>query len=706
MKNLKQKIIFCAAIILAVLLAACSSPFNAPPAGAGNVIIRIAVGNGRTILPEAVTFSRYALTVAKKGGSNLPVPSDLSGITGSGISITLDEGEYTVTVKAYQSIGGKDYLAAQGSKTVTINSDSTETAVVIELKPLDLLNGGNGFFSYDITLPNASYEPYTAVLNLKSSLWGYDEEFDLKDSAASSAPIRLDAGYYELFISLTKENLKAGEYAAVHIYSGMETKAVLDMSNGFATINLDTLQKVIDDVTKELARVDSGDIKISTNGSDVMLGTLWVTQSAVTALRTALTTAQGVIDNPPEKQSPVNAARQNLEMALTTFRSNAKQGAKFENATWTGLLTEVATPATITTGNNNSCTISIPLAGYTNSTGAYSVADGKVSFSAGGGVLATATVEGNNLILSFPKPVLGLSAATLTKGTPSSPKSDIESLYSGIWSNTGTQPALTYISAENWTFSLPSDSGKKGSGKIIRVYDRKAAFVKPDGTVFAVAKVATEKAELTGNTLTVYPVSGGSHALTLTPFPNPFVGNWQGGSTIGGTLYAGITTWTLENASGAVLVSGEYVWNGSEAYFLGTNGVRFATGTINSAKNSVTVVVNNPASSFTAGQSQAFTLITSPFIGTWKATIAVVATVTAKVTTNTFDISANVTDLKVTDQFTWRTVNGVRKGNFYLNGYSYGVGELNSAGTEIKVTLDEPLDAPVVGVIQTLTLKK
>jgi len=694
MKNLKQKIILCVGIILTGLIVACSNPFIEPAAydeDTGNVIIRIAGSNERTILPEAPVFSRYELKVTGTGAP--AAPSDLSGLTGNGVSITLPAGTYTVTVKAYRLVSGTNYIAAQGSKSVTVNAGPEKTAVVIDLKPLNpLTDQGDGFFSYNITLPSGDKVPDTATLNLKSTLLNYDQTFNLKTSAASSAPIKLQAGYYEMFISLKRSTTTAGEYAAVHIYSGMETKAVLDLKNGFATINLDTLQKVIDDVKKELASM-----KVSTNGADVLVGTLWVTQNAVNILNTALSEAQALITSPPDKQAPVNTARQNLETALATFKSSAKQGTKFENATWTGLMTEVATPVTVTTSNNNVCVISIPLAGYTNSSGGYQVAgDGKVTFSVQGATLATGTVSGNNLTLSFPKAILGVSQVTLTKGTPATPKSDIEYLYSGIWSNS-TQPALTYISGENWAFSIPG--GTKAEGAVIRVYDRKAAFYKKDGTCFAVGKVAIEQAERVGNSLTIYPLTGGSHTLNFNPFPNPFVGNWQGGSTINGTLYAKITTWTLETASGAITAQGEYVWSGDTVYLINTNGTRYATGTINSAKTSLTVVT-------TSGQTQVFTLIDSPFKGTWKATLMVVATITAAVTTNTFDISANVADVTANGQYTWRNENGVRKGYFYLNGHSYGSGVMNSSGNEITVTLDEPIDAPVVGTIKSLTLKK
>jgi hypothetical protein len=698
MKNLKQKIILCAGIILIGLIAACSNPFIEPdnePAKskggtAGNVLISVAGSNGRTILPATAGFSRYALEVA--GAGNFTVPEDISGITGNGVSMTLPAGLYTVTVRAYRASGGNEYLAAQGSKTVTVTSGLA--AVVIDLKPF--IGEENGFFSYHITLPGGTE---TAALNLKAADGSYDEEFNLKDSAVSSAPIELPAGYYELFISLAKGSVESGEYAAVHIYSGMETSAVLDLSNCFDTINLETLMKVIEDAGKELARLEAGgDIKISVDGKDVSIGLLWVTQTAADTLQTALETAQDVVASPPGNQRVVNDARRSLEAVLATFEP--QQGTNFSGG-YTGLITEVGTPVILTI-NSGAWTFSVPLASGTNATGTYTLSDdGKVTFMRDDAVFAIGTLSATDdtLDLILATAVLGANTVTLTEGTAPAPAADIEYLYSGIWTDKGTTPVITYISSDKWTFSLPYE-GEQANGTF-RVYDRKAAFFKTDGTFFAVGKVATEQAELTGNTLTVYPVIGGSFALTLNPYPNPYIGNWQGGDTIGGTLYVSITTWTLEDASGNVLTAGEYVWDGNEAYFI-SGGARFATGTINDAKNTLTVAVNNSVPVF-GGLEQEFTLITSPFIGNWRATIALVVNIDAAVTTNTYAITSIAGNAN--GQYVWRTENGTTKAYFYSNGYSYGVATLSTA-TRINVALTEPISAPLIGTISTLTMNK
>jgi len=689
MKNLKQKIILCACVIMTGFIAACSNPYmehaGGDKAGNGNLLISIAGGNGRTILPIIDGFSRYELEIAKNG-TNIGVPQDLSGITGSGVNISLPAGEYTVTVKAYRG----DLLAAQGNKTVTVKAGSN-TAIAIELKPF--IGAEKGFFNYNITLPP---EAVTAALNLKSKDGSFDQTFDLIANSASSAPIELPAGYYEMIISLAKSDDKTGDYHVVHIYSGMETGAVLDLSNAFAAINLETLAILIKHAEKELTRIGTdGDITISDDGADVWMGSFWVTQAAVDALKAALADAKNIMENPPNKQGPVNQARIALEAALFT----PQYGTKFDDGDWKGLLGDVETLVKLTINSSASAwTLSIPLLNDQTVTGAYTVSDRKVIFMKDGAVYANGTPSADTLTLNLSAAILGADTLALTKGTPA-PKDEIEYLFSGIWMNTSlTAPVITYISADKWTFSLPYN-GEKVNGTFM-TYDRKAAFYTADGAIFAVAKVAAEQPELTGNTLTIYPLTNGkadgSYTVTLNPYPIPFMGNWNGGETIGGTLYVSSTTWTLEDESG-VLSEGEYVWNGNEAYFI-SNGAHYATGTINDGNDILTVVTVN-------GVKQEFTLITSPFIGAWKGTVMLIVTVNAAVTGNTYAITSIAGNTN--GQYTWRTENGTTTAHFYSNGYSYGIATLavSSGKTTISVDLDEPISAMGI-TIKNLTLTK
>jgi len=876
MKNLKQNIILCIGIILTGLIAACSNPYTVEtvkgPAisnvgGTGNVLIRIADSNNRTILPAADGFSRYELEVAAQNGTPIAVPQDLSGITGSGVSMTLAEGTYTITVKAYRG----DNLAAKGSKTEALVAGST-ISIAIELKPF-ISSEVNGFFSYDITLPT---ETVSATLQLKSIGGSYDQSFNLKTNHASSAPIELAAGYYEIIITLTNNDDETGDYHVVHIYSGMETKAQLNLAGAFALINLDALEEAITAAENALARQD---VILSDDGEDVLVGKLWTSQAAIDALNTALTAAKDIVENPPDRQKPVNqaqmalqsalttfgphngkkdvaplqqliagaesakaniltsddgtdirivdywvtgsvmnalntalaaaqaivadpsskqpavvtaqqtlqaaldafvpqlgtkdlralsaliaevetelasanisvdgsdvsivslwvaqdavdalaavleeaeaivnnnaskqpavvAVQQALEAALATFKSKSQSGTKFDGA-WSGRISNVETPVTFTFNSaSNGWTLSVPLLNTTVN-GTYTVSNGTIALTESGDFAAGAlpSVTSPTLTLNLTNAILGVTTVTLTEGTIT-PAADIEYLYSGIWTDTtGAIPALTYISSSQWTFSLPY-SNEKVNGSF-RVYDRKAAFVKTDGTVFAVAKLATEEAGFTGNILYYYPLGGGSYTLKLNPYPNPFINNWQGGDTISGTLYAEITTWSLGD------VSGEYIWDGDNTVYFISNGTRYATGSLNGDKKELTFTT-------TAGDTQVFTLIASPFIGNWKGAINItvilfpvkVADVTAAVTSNAYDIyaamtstaiAAGLSDMQTNGQYYWKTVGSTRTAYFFSNGYPYGTAALSTNNNTITVTLSEPLSNPIGADIKTITLTR
>jgi hypothetical protein len=818
MKNLKQNIILCVGIILTGLIAACSNPYDEtanetakPNAGTGNVLIRIADGNERTILPAAVNFSRYELEVAAKTGDKPTVPKDLSGITGNGVNITLPAGEYTVTVKAYRSSGKNEYLVAQGSKTVTVISDSNNT-VVIDLKPF--IGEGKGFFSYKITLPDGAS---TATLKLVAVNGIYDKEFNLLDNSASSDPIELSAGYYELYISLKKGAITGGEYAVVHIYSGMETAAVLDLSNAFALINIETLTiaienaedllasmaisddgtdvleglqwvtqdaadalnealeaaqavvdnpptkqrpvneawqaleealaifeagikdgtknpealiKAIKDAENELAKLDAGEIKISANGTDVSIGLQWVTQTAADSLKTALTAAQNVAADSSAKQSAVEAARQALEAALAAFAP--KYGTVFANQSWTTTITPVAatphitTPITLNITSATVWTLAIPFAdiNLTSGTGAnaqsYSKNNGVITFNKGTTAAptayATATLspDGEELTVRFTLPASvtgrsilgGTDTFVLRKGTAAAPAADIEYLFSGIWTDPeGTPPRLAYISNEKWTFSLPFE-GTEVKGTLVR-YNRKAGFFKADGSFYGVGEARTEAEGITGNKLTVYAVDGSSFDVFLTPFWVPFVGTWEGGDSIDGNLYVSVPFWSIENSSG-VKAQGEYFWKDNEIYFI-SNGKYFATGTINEAKNVITVKVTDSASVY-AGLEQDFIIPVknpNPFLGRWKGTVMLVVTGNATVTHNEYTTVATPiigsTILGSGEgQYYWKNENGTRKAYFYSNGYLYGVATMNANGNQITMVLDEPFTYQLLG--QTITI--
>jgi len=221
--------------LLLMLITACDNPVMGPNGGTtpdGNVIIKIAGTDGRTILPQAPVFSKYELTLQK--GSDEPIEvTNISGITGAGVAVQLAEGDWTITLKAYQDVlkNGAPVLAATGTAAITVQKGDRVKTVVITLNvPAIGETAEPGVFSYTVILPG-NFD--TAVLSLKDSdgLEVFNgDTIDLTIEENLSGSIALPSGYYDLSVIVTKDGQSAGLFESVHIYSGLESPATLDLS--------------------------------------------------------------------------------------------------------------------------------------------------------------------------------------------------------------------------------------------------------------------------------------------------------------------------------------------------------------------------------------------------------------------------------------------------------------------------------------------
>jgi len=238
MKNMRRIFYISAALSAAFILLAtvisCNDIFSAPggnePASSGGkVIIRIAGSDGRTILPQTPVFSKYKLFFGKKGEVQTEVDNP-AGIESDGVYLDLSEGKWTITLEAYQDVfkDGRDILAAKGSAEITVYEGEGLKPVFITLKPVPIkeANGVQGLFSF--TIINLPQDVQTAVLKLENE-GGFNKEFDLINENSGSIP--LNAGYYDLSVLLEKNGQKAGLFESVHIYSGLESPADIDLSD-------------------------------------------------------------------------------------------------------------------------------------------------------------------------------------------------------------------------------------------------------------------------------------------------------------------------------------------------------------------------------------------------------------------------------------------------------------------------------------------
>jgi len=223
MKNVLKIIGFSLALV--ALAVSCDNQFHGVNGKAsGNVVIKLAGSDGRTVMPTVPVFSRYALTLQHDDAVLSP---GTDGINGAGITVNLTEGTWTITLNAYQEINGKEILAANGTYELTIEPSQKSYTVVMNLNPIAIEDAvDNGLFTFDITLPS----------NVDSAILILDDvEYDLLNDSSTgtvaTGTVELAAGYYDFNIILTKNGQSAGVFESTHIYSGLTSAAVLDLSN-------------------------------------------------------------------------------------------------------------------------------------------------------------------------------------------------------------------------------------------------------------------------------------------------------------------------------------------------------------------------------------------------------------------------------------------------------------------------------------------
>jgi uncharacterized repeat protein (TIGR02543 family) len=206
-------------------LAACANTLDPPQlkreAETGTVYIVIDGDSAgpRTLAP-ALAITRYTASFA---GPETQADVDIT--VGSG-SVSLAPGNWTITVTAF--IGTESYdEAGRGSATVTVVSGETATADII-IGPITG-DGKNGDFSYSVTIPSVD-SATLRLTNVATDTTVDGTPIDLKAAAisetATGALTDLDAGYYLMTIRLEQNEKYAGRTEVVHIYDGLETKAV------------------------------------------------------------------------------------------------------------------------------------------------------------------------------------------------------------------------------------------------------------------------------------------------------------------------------------------------------------------------------------------------------------------------------------------------------------------------------------------------
>ena len=228
MKTNLTRMMFVAAMLGALLFAACSDLINSPQnagsaAGTGRVRVSIngvaGTAAARTAYPDnpGVDSLYYTYSFAKDSGAaeeKEPV---------NGTTFTLPVGIYTLTVKAYLEAGYINLVGSGSSGAFTISA-GVNTSVTITLNPVE--TEGEGTFRYTITYPAGTLDSFTLTSYIAGTA------IDLTAGLTTGENTKpVAAGYYTLTAALTDSAGKtAGKTEAVHIYKNMTTRVTWDFT--------------------------------------------------------------------------------------------------------------------------------------------------------------------------------------------------------------------------------------------------------------------------------------------------------------------------------------------------------------------------------------------------------------------------------------------------------------------------------------------
>jgi hypothetical protein len=220
-----------AACAFALMLTGCSNGLlEKPDSGAkipegfGTVRVSLTQGAARTAMPTAVleNFKTIEYLFAKDGG--VPVPE-----TPDEDVFTLEQGNYTLTVKAYIGEGevvAEANLAAQGtSASFTVTAGQPAGDVTVAMSPI--VSEGTGTLSFTLKYPEGA-----TVKTFTLTPLGGGDPISLTGtpttgSGTTTMPGSKDeipSGYYTLSIVMVKDgSTNAGVQESVHIYQNLNT---------------------------------------------------------------------------------------------------------------------------------------------------------------------------------------------------------------------------------------------------------------------------------------------------------------------------------------------------------------------------------------------------------------------------------------------------------------------------------------------------
>lgn len=227
MRRGDMKILGLAALIPFLLLASCRNPFLAHPPAGDEAVVLLSIGDSlarpRTVLPSAPAFTKYILSFAPLDGQGPIADQEATSTT---VSMTLEEGRWTISVTGYAMFNAAEVAVADGSVEVTAIGGLTVNAT-ISIGPL--ATAGDGTFDYNISvpmgLPATSYDVYLGTYGSFSSSVDSGSVDTSSSPFSHSGSQTVPAGYYVATIYLYTPGSTAVRMEIVHVATNMVSTA-------------------------------------------------------------------------------------------------------------------------------------------------------------------------------------------------------------------------------------------------------------------------------------------------------------------------------------------------------------------------------------------------------------------------------------------------------------------------------------------------
>ncbi|MCL2066257.1 MAG: glycoside hydrolase family 26 protein [Treponema sp.] len=212
-------------LALALLLAGCNllNGTDKQEASPGNVSqVTVSIGtSARTILPDlAAGFSKFEISAGPAAGNAQSAPAPVTVDNGTQGVISLQHGEWDITITGYVNVGGTDYTAATGSAALTVDSSSHSVRVLVNIPE----TGGTGTFAYTVTFP----EDGSNSVNVRLDPWPVTGAPVFTETvAASGTPVTqsVPSGIYFLTVTANVNAKTIIRNEIVHIYPHLISNA-------------------------------------------------------------------------------------------------------------------------------------------------------------------------------------------------------------------------------------------------------------------------------------------------------------------------------------------------------------------------------------------------------------------------------------------------------------------------------------------------